>query len=268
MQHRALAEAQPVAARAVRSDSDRAQASLAARTGNRVPVVIMAGGLGSRLMPLTAKCPKPLLTIGPRPLLETTLQQLAEQSFHTVYLAVNYQAEMIEQHFGDGRSMGIDIHYIREQARLGTAGALSLLPSAVLESSQPIIALNGDILAQVDYSKLLASHLQSGAAATMATVEQQVKIPFGVVYADHNRFVRMEEKPAHAVCINAGIYVLNAQAIRSMPADRLLDMPELFRKLVGQGEFVATYPLPGYWLDIGTAANYERANRDFGTVFQ
>lgn len=229
------------------------------------PVVIMAGGLGSRLHELTREQPKPMLPIGGRPLLEMIVNRFVTQGFSKIWLAVNYRAEIIEQYFGDGRAFGADIRYLREDKRLGTAGALSLLPP---EIEQPVIVSNADLVASLDYPELLDAHISSGAVATMAVREHEYPIPFGVVMESGGRIERIEEKPVHRVLVNAGVYVLSPEAIRRVPLDIYFDMPQLFDNLIEDRRSVFCHRLNGYWLDIGHRKDYEKANADFseGTI--
>ena len=229
------------------------------------PVVIMAGGLGSRLNELTRERPKPMLPVGGRPLLEIIIKRFATQGFSKIWLAVNYRAEVIEDYFGDGRAFGIDIQYLREEKRLGTAGALSLLPAGF---EQPVIVSNADLLANLDYTELVDAHTSSGAVATMAVREHEYQIPFGVVKESGGWIQRVEEKPVHRVVVNAGVYILSPTAIRRIPHDTYFEMPQLFENLIADQQSVFCHKLNGYWLDIGHRTDYERANADFseGTV--
>jgi len=229
------------------------------------PVVIMAGGLGSRLSELTRERPKPMLPVGGRPVLETIVSRFVTQGFSRIWLAVNYRAEVIEAHFGDGRAFGADIRYLKEDKRLGTAGALSLLPP---EIDQPVIVSNADLVANLDYPELVDAHTSSAAVATMAVREHEYPIPFGVVMESGGWIERIDEKPVHRVVVNAGVYVLSPEAIRRVPYDTYFDMPQLFENLISDGCSVFCHRLNGYWLDIGHRTDYERANADFseGTV--
>jgi dTDP-glucose pyrophosphorylase len=228
-------------------------------------VVIMAGGLGTRLSELTRDTPKPMLRVGSRPLLETIVRNLADQGFSRLYLAVNYKAEQIEAHFGDGREFGVDIQYLREQQRMGTAGALGLLPQA---PTAPVIVTNADLLTKEDYGQLLDRHVQSGAEATMAVRDYEMQVPFGVVREREGAIEAIEEKPMQRFMVNAGIYVLSPQVLDNVPAGEYLDMPTLFQRLVDAGRMTRCHPITGYWLDIGRLGDYERANNEFGDQFR
>ncbi|SFK81362.1 CBS domain-containing protein [Paenibacillus sp. 1_12] len=227
-------------------------------------VVIMAGGLGSRLAPLTEDCPKPLLKVGPKPILEIILDSLIAHSFRNFYFSVNYKAEMIESYFENGSRWGVNIRYLREKQRLGTAGALSLLP---FTPKQPIIIVNGDLLTRVDFGHLLQVHHATGSTATMCISEYTQTIPYGIVRIEGNRFLGIKEKPVQQHFVNAGIYVVEPQVLSQIPSDTYTDMPLLFEQLAGQNKSVNVFPVRDYWLDIGHIEDYERANRDYDEVF-
>lgn len=222
-------------------------------------VVLMAGGLGTRLRPLTETCPKPLIPVGGKPILERILSAFAEEGFRRFYLAVNYKAEMIVDYFGDGRRWGVEIDYLHETERLGTAGALSLLPAA---PEHPFFVMNGDLLTQASFARMLAFHQRHGGLATMAVREYDIQIPYGVVRVDGERIVSIEEKPRHSFFVNAGIYVLEPQALEHIPQSTYFDMPTLFERLNGAGA-TAGYPLREYWLDIGRHEELERAHAEW-----
>ncbi len=228
-------------------------------------VVIMAGGLGRRLDELTKDVPKPMLRVGPRPLLESIVRNLASQGFRKFLIAVNYKAEQIEQHFGDGRQFGVDIAYLREDRRLGTAGALSLLPS---RPDLPIVVTNADLLAQEDFGAIVDQHMESGADATMAVRDYEMQVPFGVVRAQDDRILAIEEKPKHTFLVSAGIYVLSPSVLDAIPSGEYFDMPSMFDALILRGAHCRAQPIRGYWLDIGRLPDYERANREFSEIFK
>ena len=228
-------------------------------------VVIMAGGLGSRLKQLTANKPKPLLDVGGRPLLETIITQLIDQGFSRFFLSVNYKAEMIIKHFGDGSSLGVDIRYIREKKRLGTAGALHLLPKDIQED---IIVMNGDILSKIDLRRMLLFHRRSGAVATMAVKDFDLTVPYGVVEIDNqNRIQSLIEKPSQRYFINAGIYALSPRILSHIPEGEFFDMPSLFNRCNDHQEKACAYPLREYWIDIGHMKDFEQANFEYDQHF-
>ena len=216
-------------------------------------VVLMAGGLGARLRPLTDACPKPLLPIGGKPILERILERFIEQGFQNFYIAVNYKAEMIVDYFGDGERWGVNIEYLTESERLGTAGALSLIPQ---KPEHPLIVMNGDLLTEVDFVAMLRKHQARNAKATMAVREYEMQIPYGVVKVDDGLIHSLQEKPVHKFLVNAGIYVLEPQALDHLPKGAYLDMPTLFESLREAGITLA-YPLDEYWVDIGRLEDLE-----------
>lgn len=228
-------------------------------------VVIMAGGLGRRLDELTRDTPKPMLKVGSRPLLETIVQGYADQGFKRFYFAVNYKAEQIEAHFGDGSAMGIEVRYLREEQRLGTAGALSLLPD---QPTLPIMVTNADLLTKENYGHMVDMHQQSGAEATMAVRDYEMQVPFGVVREREGRIESIEEKPIQRFVVSAGMYALSPRALEFVPRNQFFDMPSLFDSLVREGLQTRCHHVSGYWLDIGRLPDYERANLDFAEVFR
>lgn len=228
-------------------------------------VVIMAGGLGTRLKELTRDTPKPMLQVGNRPLLELVIGRFVEQGFRHIWLAVNYLAEKIESHIGDGSKFGAEVRYLREDRRLGTAGALSLLPQTPI---LPVLVTNADLLVTVDYREILEAHVGNGAAATMAVREYEYQIPYGVVRTVDDQIAGLEEKPVHQALVNAGIYVLSPEAVAQVPRDTFFDMPELFAALIGAGKAVRYHRVDGYWLDIGRHEDYNKANGDYPEVFR
>jgi len=227
-------------------------------------VILMAGGLGTRLGGLTQDCPKPLLKVGTKPILETILLAFAEHGFRKFFLSVNYKAEMVEAHFGDGARWGVEIEYLRETERLGTAGALSLLPE---KPGHPVFVMNGDLLTKVNFQQLLQFHTQHHVAATMCVREYDFQVPYGVVKMDEHRIAGIDEKPMQSFFVNAGIYVLNPEALEIIPPRAPFDMTSLFQSLIGSGRETAAFPLREYWLDIGQRADFERANIEFGENF-
>lgn len=223
-------------------------------------VVLMAGGLGSRLMPLTERCPKPMLPVGGKPILETILECFFEQGFRKFYFSVNYLAHLFVEHFGDGSQWGVEINYLHESKQLGTAGALSLLPAS---PEEPLIVMNGDLLTRVRFDKMIDFHREHQACATMAVREYDLQVPYGVVTLDGHRIVTHEEKPVQRFFVNGGIYVLSPEALRHIPAETFFDMPTLFDRLKQHGETTSAYPLREYWLDIGRMEEFERAQREW-----
>ncbi len=227
-------------------------------------VVLMAGGLGARLQPLTRDTPKPLLPVGRKPLLETIVENFVAQGFRRIYLSVNYKADMIIDHFGDGRKWGIDIRYLRESEPLGTAGPLGILEET---PTAPLIVMNGDLLTKLDFATLLDFHREHGAAATMCVREYDFQVPYGVVETDGAEIRSITEKPVHRFFINAGIYVLDPAMVAKVERGRRIDMTELFDRAMADGGKANVFPIREYWLDIGHEHDFRRANAEYEETF-
>jgi dTDP-glucose pyrophosphorylase/CBS domain-containing protein len=228
-------------------------------------VVVMAGGVGSRLQELTRDVPKPMLKVGSRPILETIVRGFADQGFRHFYFAVNYKADQIESHFGDGAALDVEIRYVREERRLGTAGALSLLPESPVA---PIVVTNADLLTKEDFGYMVDHHVNAAADATMAVRDYEMQVPFGVVRERDGCIEAIEEKPIQRFVVSAGMYVLSPTVLELVPQGRYFDMPTLFEVVVARGLRSRCHHVEGYWLDIGRLPDYERANMDFNAVFQ
>ena len=223
------------------------------------PVFIMAGGFGTRLRPLTDKCPKPMLPVGGKPLLETIISSFKEQGFYKFYISTHYLPEVITNHFGNGEKLGIEIRYVHESEPLGTGGALSLLPKD--EINLPFIVINGDVLTNMNFSKLLDFHVQNEALATMCVREFQYQIPYGVVNSENNLIKNMTEKPSYFFDINTGIYVISPELLAQVEA-QFIGMPTILEQQIEKNKKVISYPLHEYWLDIGHIEDYNRAQKD------
>jgi len=231
----------------------------------RTPVVIMAGGLGARLRPLTDEIPKPLLEVGSRPVLETILLNFAEQGFRDITLCINYRGDQIRDHFGDGSQWGLAISYVEETSRMGTAGALNLLETP---PSETFVVMNGDLLTKVDFVRLLDFHERQGFAATVAMREYNYQIPYGVLEVDDEyRIQRIVEKPIERHYVNAGIYILDPASLELIPSGESYDMPTLLNALMERGRTVGSFPLRDYWIDIGRIEDLERASAEFSEKF-
>ena len=231
------------------------------------PVVLMAGGLGTRLRPLTESCPKPMLKIGGTPLLETILEGFINKGFDTFYISVNYKADMVEQYFGDGSKWGVNIEYLRETKRLGTAGSVKLLPE---KPSLPFIVMNGDLLTKVDFKQLLEFHINnnklSKTMATMCVREYNIQIPYGVIKQEGNRLVRLDEKPVQRFFVNGGIYVFEPDIIDLIPDDKYFDMTHLFEKMMEKDYKTVVFQIREYWMDIGHKRDFETAEGDYSEM--
>jgi dTDP-glucose pyrophosphorylase len=224
--------------------------------------VIMAGGEGRRLRPLTVDRPKPMIDIGGVPLLERQIRGMVKSGLRRIFISTNYLGHVIEQHFGDGGDFGADIRYLRERKKLGTAGALSLLPEI---PDGPLLVINGDVLTTFDFGKLLDYHRESRAVATVAAMIHRVEIPFGVLRISGHRAAAIEEKPSQSFLCNAGIYVLTPQALKLVPPDTAIDMTDVVTRMIGAGLQVSVFPIHEYWTDIGSPGDLERALEQFAS---
>jgi dTDP-glucose pyrophosphorylase len=225
------------------------------------PVFLMAGGLGTRLLPLTETCPKPMLYVGKKPILEIVLGSFIKAGFFNFYISTHYMEEKIRQHFGDGSQWNANIQYIHEQEPLGTGGALGLLPDDMPDL--PIIMMNGDILTKVDFERMLAFHSENNADATMCVREYDYQIPYGVISGEDGAIVTMVEKPTYQYFVNAGIYVVSPDVFRNVPKHSKVDMPELLEQEIKNNKRVLMFPIHEYWLDIGRMDDFERAQAEF-----
>ena len=220
--------------------------------------IVMAGGYGTRLRPLTESVPKPMLPVGEGPLLERIVRQLQQTGIRHVNLATHYKADVIEQHFGDGRQFDVDIAYVTEDEPLGTAGALRLLSA----SDEPILVMNGDIVTRVDFRAMLDFHRAHAADMTVAVRSLDVPLPYGVVRTNGVDVVGVLEKPSVTYLINAGLYLLNADVCALVPTEGPYHMTDLIDRTIAHGRRVVSFPIREYWRDIGGGEDYERAMED------
>ncbi|MDF5734217.1 MULTISPECIES: nucleotidyltransferase family protein [unclassified Nostoc] len=227
-------------------------------------VILIAGGLGTRLAPLTHDCPKPLLRVGGKPILENILESFIDCGFHQFFISVNYKSHMIENYFSNGSRWGVKIKYLRETQRLGTAGGLSLLPK---RPELPFFVMNADLLTKVNFHKMLNFHQEHESRATMAVTEYDFQIPFGVVDTEQQKIISIREKPLYKFHINTGIYILEPSCLESIPKAEYYDMPSLFETLIQKQEKTSAFPICEYWLDIGRMSDFEKANEEFREVF-
>lgn len=227
-------------------------------------VILMAGGLGTRLEGLTVDCPKPMLKVGGKPILETIINSFVEHGFYKFILAVNYKADVIKDYFKDGSHLDIEITYLNEKTRMGTAGALSLYE----KNDLPFIVMNGDLLTKINFSELINFHNKNKNAATMCLRQYEHQIPFGVVVTEDDKVLRIEEKPTRRYFVNGGIYVVEPTLLKHIPQDMYYDMPNFFENLIEKKEKVGAYPFNEYWIDIGRLDDFERAHADFLEIFK
>ena len=225
--------------------------------------VILAGGKGRRLLPYTTVIPKPLMPVGERPILEVIIRQLKYYGFSSVTMAVGYLAELIEAYFSDGGKYGIKIDYSREDKPLGTIGSLSLIDGL----SETFLVMNGDVLTNLDYCKLVDFHEKNQAVATIATYNKKVKIDLGILEMDESfRLKEFVEKPTLNYHVSMGIYVFEPEILSFIQPNGYLDFPDLVLTLMKVGRKVIAFPFDGYWLDIGRHEDYVRAQEEFETL--
>ncbi len=221
-------------------------------------MVIMAGGIGKRLLPHTENCPKPMLEVSGKPILEHIIERAKSEGFLNFIISINYLGEMIESYFGNGKKLGVNINYIREKKPLGTAGALSLLN---LKTKEPFIVSNGDVITDISYAELLDFHSKNNSIATMAVNLYEWQNPYGVVRLDGVDIRGFEEKPINRTHINAGVYALSNSALSFLEKDCHCDMPKLFEQLMESSQKVIAYPMHEPWLDVGRSADLNKANK-------
>ena len=226
--------------------------------------VLLVGGLGTRLRPLTEDTPKPLIPVGGRPVLETIVQQLRDHGIHQMLFAVNHMAEAIKKHFGNGEKFDVRIDYMEEKTPLGTAGPLGLLPK---RPKQPFIVMNGDIITNIDFSGFLSHHTENSAVASVAMRTYETEVPYGVIENEGYRITDIAEKPKRRQQVSAGIYVFEPKVLDHINANQPLGMPDLLKKLIRSGDNVVGFPIHEYWVDIGRLEDLHRASSDFADVF-
>jgi dTDP-glucose pyrophosphorylase len=219
--------------------------------------VIMAGGKGVRLRPVTETIPKPMVPVAGRPILERVILHLVGFGIRQIYVAINYMGEMIEEHFGDGSSLGCELHYLKEDKWLGTGGALSLLPSA---QEHPLIVMNGDLITQANVGNMLEFHEAEQCEATVGVSVYPLHIPFGVARKQGNRLLELHEKPTEHFLINTGIYVLNPSTLSLVPKDEEFPITSLIQGLLANDMRVGAFLIEEEWIDIGRQKDLKKAN--------
>lgn len=227
-------------------------------------VVLMVGGLGTRLRPLTDNIPKPMLKVGNKPILETIIINFKKYGFVNIILCVSYKAEIIEEYFGDGSSFGVNIEYIHENKRMGTAGALSLIKDKL---DKDFFVMNGDLLTNINFEYMMAYHMSNNSTATMGVREYDFQVPYGVVNLDNENIISIDEKPIQKFFVSGGVYILGKEVLNYIPDDKFYDMPSLFETLIKENKKSISFPIREYWLDIGRLEEYEKANNEYNKVF-
>ena len=222
------------------------------------PVMIMAGGFGKRLLPLTNDTPKPMLKVGSKPILESIINRFKGFGFIDFYISLHYKGEVIKDYFGDGKDLGVSIKYLLEKEPLGTAGALTLLPDDLPDL--PLILMNGDLMTEVNFVSLLESHNESKSEATICVAEYDFQVPYGVLEVSNTKVKNIIEKPIHRFFVNAGIYVINKSLFTNLESGKYCDMPDLLSSRIGDIEGINTFPLFEEWLDIGRISDFKKAN--------
>lgn len=227
-------------------------------------VVLMVGGLGTRLRPLTNDTPKPMLMVGNQPILETIIVNFKKYGFTNIILCVSYKAEQIISYFGDGTKFGVNIEYIDENKRMGTAGALSLIKEGLDED---FFVMNGDLLTNMNFGNMMDYHIRNSASATMGVREYDFQVPYGVVNVEGINIKTIDEKPTYNFFVSGGIYILNPKVLKFIPEDQFFDMPTLFERIIEERLKSLSFPIREYWLDIGRMEEFEKANKEYSEVF-
>ena len=218
--------------------------------------LLMAGGKGTRLQPLTNNCPKPLLPINGKPILEIILEQCINSGIRNFYISVHYLAEKIIKYFGDGSKWNVNIEYLSENIPLGTAGALKLLPNKIKD---PIVLINGDVLTKINFHEILKYHTENNADITICAREHKLSSPYGVIEVQGIKFKSMIEKPSFRQLVNAGVYIINPNLIKQIKTNQYIDMPEFIEGTKNRNKNIIVYPVHEYWIDIGKPESLNKA---------
>lgn len=223
--------------------------------------VIMAGGEGRRLRPLTEDMPKPMVDINGIPLLERQIRKLSKMGVSDIYISVNYLGNIIEEYFKEGDAFGVNIRYLNETKKLGTAGALALLPN--INKTESVLVMNGDVLTSSDFINLYHFYKEQKSIITISAIDYNIKIPFGVIQLEGSKVNSIQEKPSQHFFCNAGIYALSANAISMIPKDKYFDMTDLIEKCIKNNDHVSVFPVHEFWSDIGTIEDLNNARKKF-----
>lgn len=228
------------------------------------PVLIMAGGLGSRLKPLTDDMPKPMLKVGDKPILQIIIEQFREFGYKKIYISVNYKYDIIQNYFRNGKDFGVSIKYLIENKKLGTAGSITLAKEFL---HTPFFVINGDILTKVDMNELMKYHLDNKFEMTIASRKYKMQIPYGVLNVDEACVTSIEEKPLVNYLVSGGIYVLNPEIISNIPEGEYFHITQLIDELISNKRKIGSFPITDYWIDIGKVEDYYKANKDIQKYF-
>lgn len=226
-------------------------------------VVIMAGGKGMRLRPLTKNIPKPMLKVGNKPILQTIIENFKKNGFGNFIVCVNYKSKIIKNYFGNGKKFDVKIDYIEEKVQMGTAGALSLIKKNFKE---PFFLINGDLLTNLDFEKIIDFHNKHNSMATMSIAEYNFISPYGEVVLKNLNITSIKEKPKHKFYVNAGIYLLDPRCLKLVPK-KYYDIPTLFTKIISKNYKTVSFPLGEYWVDIGRMNDFKKANLEYKSIF-
>lgn len=227
-------------------------------------VFIMAGGRGQRLMPLTADTPKPMLYVGDKPILEHNIDRLVRYGIKNIYLSVNYLAEKIQDYFKDGSDKGVSINYVHEDKPLGTLGSVKMVEE--LEHDY-VMVMNSDLLTDIDFNGFFQAFIRSGADMAVATTMYNVEVPYGVMEVDNGNFVNaLKEKPCYTYYSNAGIYIIKKELLSLVPHNEFYNVTDLMDSIISQGKKLVSFPILGYWLDIGKHNDFVQAQEDIKTL--
>ena len=225
----------------------------------RSKVVLMTGGLGTRLRPLTDETPKPMLTVGGRPILESIISGFKKYGFTDIILSVGYKSEVIKNYFGNGSNFGVSIEYIYEDKRMGTAGALNFMSDLL---SGPFFVMNGDLLTNINFDHMMSYHMENNSIATMGVRKYDFQVPYGVVKSEGINIESIVEKPVHKFYVSGGIYILDSKVLDFVPENDFFDMPTLFERMIDKNLKCISFPIREYWLDIGSHSDFSKAQID------
>ncbi|QCH26958.1 nucleotidyltransferase family protein [Clostridium tyrobutyricum] len=228
------------------------------------PVLIMAGGLGTRLRPLTDDIPKPMLKVGDKPIIQTIIEQFRRSGYKNIFISVNYKSDFIKNYFRDGSDFGVSINYIEEDKRMGTAGAIRLAEEYLNTS---FFVINGDILTNINFQSLMKYHINHEFDMTIGSRNYDMQVPYGVLNTEELCITSLEEKPVYSFMVSGGIYVLNPQIIKYIPQNKYYDITQLINLLINKNRKIGNFPIQEYWMDIGKVEDYHKANEDIKKLF-